>query len=350
MRKRNLFLIFLIWCFAFITLLLLLWTTQTEEEAHFVPEYEQMDLTHLLQKDCLEEADYELLFQQTGLAKVGVEQLFESGRQEQLLYLQQRLFAPVTYECHRRYIFCHSETLIGQNKNNTKSVAEKGMSERSAGDEGEGDEGDLKSRNTEDNCAFCPAAQDGDILVTFSGHLFGWRSGHAGLVIDAEGGKTLEAITIGQNSQIRSLNSWQDYPGFAVLRLKGTDKEKRGEIAAYAAQNLTDISYNLLSFCERSVDTEKHSWNKSERGAESEEYASKWSENASERKGTANAGDEYEDMPAEYAGTHCAHLVWLAYSKFGYNLDSDGGYIVTPRDLYESDLLELVQIYGISPE
>ncbi len=312
MRKRNLFLIFLVWCFVLIPLLLSLWTTQTEGDAHFVPEYEQMDLTHLLQKDFLEDTDYELLFQQTGLAKVGVDQLFESGKQGQLLYLQQRFFAPVAYECQRRYVFCHSETLIGQYTNSAKNMAGKGMAERSAGNECGGDEGDLKSRNTEDNCAFCPAAQDGDILVTFSGHLFGWRSGHAGLVIDADEGKTLEAITIGQNSQIRSLNSWQDYPGFVLLRLKGTDEEDRGEIAAYAAQNLVDIPYNLLSFCGRSVDVKKNSWNST--------------------------------------GTHCAHLVWLAYRHFGYDLDSDGGYIVTPRDLYESDLLELVQIYGISPE
>ena len=46
-------------------------------------------------------------------------------------------------------------------------------------------------------------------------------------------------------------------------------------------------------------------------------------------------------------GTHCAHLVWYAYQQFGYDLDSDGGIIVTPRDLYESTNLEIVQIYGM---
>ena len=308
MRKRNLFLIFFVWCLFLTPLLLTLWTIQTEGEAHDTPEYEQVDLAPLLQKDCFEDADYELLFQQTGLTKLGVDQLFDSGRQEQLLYLQHRLFVPVAYECSRRYIFCHSERIIGQDAGSIKT----------------------ESGYLEENCTFCPAAQDGDILVTFSGHLFGWRSGHAGLVIDAEEGKTLEAITIGQNSQIRSLNSWQEYPGFALLRLKGADEEERGEIAAYAAQNLADIPYNLLSFCEKRTDMENHSRSKAEREPEAEEDASK-------------------DMSVEYAGTHCAHLVWLAYRHFGYDLDSDGGYAVTPRDLYESDLLELVQIYGISP-
>lgn len=325
MRKRNLFLIFLISCFILIPLFLSIWTARAEGEAHDIPEYDQIDLESLLQKTCLEDADYELLFQQTGLSKPGVDQLYGSSRQEQLLYLQQRLFAPVAYECRCSYMLCRSERIIGQDAI-AKSKTEINRQERDESEENRRHPGYL-----EDNYAFCPTAQDGDILVTFSGHLFGWRSGHAGLVIDAEEGKTLEAITIGQNSQIRSLNSWQEYPGFALLRLKGADEEERGEIAAYAAQNLADIPYNLLSFCEKRTDMENHSRSKAEREPEAEEDASK-------------------DMSVEYAGTHCAHLVWLAYRHFGYDLDSDGGYVVTPRDLYESDLLELVQIYGISPE
>ena len=325
MRKRNLFLIFLISCFILIPLFLSIWTARAEGEAHDIPEYDQIDLESLLQKTCLEDADYELLFQQTGLSKPGVDQLYGSGRQDQLLYLQQRLFAPVAYECRCSYMLCRSERIIGQDAI-AKSKTEINRQERDESEENRRHPGYL-----EDNCAFCPAAQDGDILVTFSGHLFGWRSGHAGLVIDAQEGKTLEAITIGQNSQVRSLNSWQEYPGFALLRLKGADKEERGEIAAYAAQNLVDIPYKLFSFCTGSIDEEKGSWSSMDETAELKK-------------------DISADMSAEVAGTHCAHLIWLAYRQFGYNLDSDGGYIVTPRDLYESDLLELVQIYGISPE
>ena len=47
-------------------------------------------------------------------------------------------------------------------------------------------------------------------------------------------------------------------------------------------------------------------------------------------------------VPAPNAPTWYGTLI-------GYDLDSDGGFVVTPDDLYHSDLLELVQIYGIPP-
>ena len=36
--------------------------------------------------------------------------------------------------------------------------------------------------------------------------------------------------------------------------------------------------------------------------------------------------------PGSVTGTHCSHLVWLAYFHFGYDLDSDSGMIV---DVYK---------------
>lgn len=292
MKKRNLFLIFLFTLIASM-MILLLWTASAEKNAHYTPEYEQIDLAPVLQKEEFSDADYAILFRQTGLARTGVDELCDNGGQEDILYLQQRLFAPIEYECRRSVFLCSSERIVEQ------SIVKN----------------------------FLPAAQNGDILITFSGHFFGWRSGHAGIVINAEEGQTLEAITIGQNSQICSLNHWSEYPCFALLRLKNTSEEERAEIAAYAAQNLADISYELASFCERNPETEGDIWGLPQKKSESDGHA---------------------DSPV--SGTHCAHLVWLAYRHFGYDLDSDGGYVVTPRDLYESDLLELVQIYGISPE
>jgi hypothetical protein len=40
--------------------------------------------------------------------------------------------------------------------------------------------------------------------------------------------------------------------------------------------------------------------------------------------------------------------VWYAWQVFGYDLDSDGGRLVTVEDIWESDLLEIVQVYGFS--
>ena len=45
--------------------------------------------------------------------------------------------------------------------------------------------------------------------------------------------------------------------------------------------------------------------------------------------------------------TQCAHLVWSAYHHFGWDLDGNGGLVVTPRDLIRSDQLDVIQIYGL---
>lgn len=147
-----------------------------------------------------------------------------------------------------------------------------------------------------------PVLEDGDILITFNSHFLGWRNGHAAIVVDAEQGLTVEASTLGQNSAIRSIRGWYDCPSFAVLRMENVSKEQRAKIADYAEKMLVGVPYRLT------------------------------------------AGTQ---VPV--SGTYCSHLIWYAYKQFGYELDSDGGIVVTPRDVYDSPLLELVQIYGMNP-
>ena len=48
--------------------------------------------------------------------------------------------------------------------------------------------------------------------------------------------------------------------------------------------------------------------------------------------------------------TQCSHLVWYPYKHFGYDIDSDGSWLVTPKDIANSDLFEVVQVYGVNPE
>ena len=47
--------------------------------------------------------------------------------------------------------------------------------------------------------------------------------------------------------------------------------------------------------------------------------------------------------------TQCSHLVWYPFKQFGYDIDSDGSWLVTPKDIANSDLFEVVQIYGVDP-
>lgn len=148
--------------------------------------------------------------------------------------------------------------------------------------------------------------EDGDILVTNASHVLSWRNGHAAIVIDAAQGKTLEAVVIGTNSKPQNVSKWSFYPNFAVLRLKNSDKSVRSEIANSALEYLNDVPYNVfIGF-----------------------FPMKYSEISSVK------------------GTQCAHLVWLAYAAHGFDIDSDGGLIVTPKDISESELFDIVQVYG----
>lgn len=272
MRRKRLFLFF-----SFLIIIVVFlggWTAYAEGHAHYTPEYEKVDITSVLQKEWLTEEDYELLFYQTGMAKAGVDALWAKDEQRKLLYLQERFFEKVELECLRSNLIVQSERLVEQADGNTSEEM------------------------------FLPEVQAGDILISFSGHVFGWRNGHAAIVVDEENGLTLEAITLGSNSRICSIKKWAEYPCFALLRLKGAAAEERAEIADYAKENLVGISYHLFSFAK-----------------------------------------ECEAL----TGTHCSHLVWSAFARFGYDLDSDDGMIITPRDIYESDLLEIVQTYGMYP-
>lgn len=239
------------------------WICSAERNVHYTPDYPKEDISRYLEKNILTETEYSILYRQTGLSRVAVDTLRREGRSEELFSIQERFWAEVQIQCKCDFPMFR-ERLISQR-------------------------------------TLMPVLEDGDILITFNSHFLGWRNGHAALVIDAEKGLTLEALTLGSDSAVLSLESWQERPSFAVLRLADVSKEQREEIADYAEASLVQLPYQLTAGV----------WGK---------------------------------------GTQCAHLVWNAYYQFGYNLDSDGGWIVTPRDIYDSPLLEIVQIYGIEPK
>lgn len=150
--------------------------------------------------------------------------------------------------------------------------------------------------------------RDGDILLTRSMHSFGWRHGHAALVTSAAAGQTLEAISLGVDSAYQSTNGWRDWPTFMLLRPKPEYREKAAEAVAFANDHLAGIPYNLVA----GIFTSK-----------------------------------FQEVPG---GTQCAHLVWEAYQSTGLDLDSDGGKIVTVKDLANSAYLDVVQVFGVDPE
>lgn len=274
------------------------WISQSITEAHIMPEAEKYALQQLAGEIIDTPQEIQLLSQQTGLNENIILKLLAENRGDELVKIQEIYFAPITIEFLQTTPLTISEWL---------------------------------SEESEQAIGGMPLVdvQDGDILVTKNSRFLGWRNGHAGLVVDAEKGLVLEALMLGSPSKLCSIKRWERYPSFQVLRLKeeatseGSSSAQQGrtlyvgdgapetnlatKVAAYAAENLANIPYHLLADVLKSPKA---------------------------------------DELAIPIGTHCAHLVWYAYMQFGIDLDSDGGWIVTPTDIANSPYLEVVQSYG----
>ena len=115
---------------------------------------------------------------------------------------------------------------------------------------------------------------------------------------------------MGKKSCIVKTKHWRKYSNYAVLRVKGTQKNVGEKVAAYAKENLCNLPYRLSA---------------------------------------GLLGDKAPDVQDPFFGLQCAYAVWYAWQQFGYDLDSDGGRLVTAQDILHSECLEIIQIYGMNP-
>ncbi|MBQ8322364.1 MAG: hypothetical protein IJX91_00175 [Clostridia bacterium] len=234
------------------------------------PDYEKADIGGLLKKAELTEADYETLYAQTGLTRLGIDGLLAAGKRDRILAIQEHYFADHEAEARHFAPFTYQEEVNA-------------------------------------NAAFA-IVEDGDVIVSASVRVSWFRYGHAALVVDGANERILEAISPGCESEMNYVSAFQSFSNFIILRPK-VEKETKAEIARYARENMVDIPYRLTE------------------GVLSKKYA-----------------------PEGLTGTQCAHLVWYAYKRFGYDLDSTGGAVVKPRDMAQSPLMEVVQVYGFDPD
>lgn len=246
----------------------------------FQPDYDREDLSPILAQATLRQADYRTLFQQTGLGPQAVDDLLAQGETgvEQILETQEGFFTPPGQAP------CYA---LGVTTREHRFRDEAGHVLYAA-----------------------PLAplKDGDILVSFSTHTAGWRHGHAGLVVDAREGVTLESVVLGSLSDEMDADHWRSYSTWMVLRPKAGE-ETRQRVAQLAREHLVGIPYSLVS------------------GA---------------------FGDKFQPLEGPH-NAHCGYLPWYAWMAVGVDLDADGGRIAAPLDLAESGNAEVVQVYGIDP-
>ncbi len=148
--------------------------------------------------------------------------------------------------------------------------------------------------------------EEGDILVTSSTHFSGSRIGHSGLVTSTYYGseKILQSNAYGYPSSLGDIRDFNNRVNFMILRPKA-DGETKKQVVQYASENLLGLKYDIAV----GVLSNKNKISK----------------------------------------THCSHLVWYAYKRFGIDLDCNGGLVVTPKDLANSPNVELVQTFGFDP-
>lgn len=291
-RKRIGSVVALVSCM--MLLLLYNWTNEAVKTAHIMPVNSRINIDNLVRKNEISEQELRIVSEQTGLNEKTIKFLVKQGQWQQLLELQEAYYAPVDIKSIRTTPLTICEYVADENGNCTKGMK-------------------------------LVDIQAGDILITKNSRFLGWRNGHVGLVVDAENGLVLEAVMLGTNTQLCAVRGWEKYPSFLVLRLK----EELGEIydiekvVSYAQQNLLDIPYKL----------EAGLWDRI-------------SGRYQDKNTNSQEGKVPEIAEAALSGTQCAHLVWYAYKQVGIDLDSDGGFFVTPYDIQNSPYLEVIQNYG----
>lgn len=144
--------------------------------------------------------------------------------------------------------------------------------------------------------------EPGDVLISASVHTMGWKNGHAALVVG--GYSVLQAFGVGTVSDIVSPSWFRRAANFMVLRPK-LEKSETDRVVSWALKNMNGVEYSLFT-------------------------------------GIFSPKDQTDD-PRD---TQCAHLVWQAYYACGYDIDSTGGPVVSPKNIANSDLFEVIQVNG----
>lgn len=269
------------------------WKSQGESHIRWIPDYEMSELPSFFKVSQLSSEQLLEIYRQTGVSEVGLLRLEEQGRLEELEVFQRAFFL--------EGVVMESEDLTALSYPLTTLPIFSEMNSPISWEEWvvdfEGNRG-----------AYLPMVplSKGDVLLTPSSYCFGFRQGHAALVIEED--TTLESVVLGTNSKFQWAGKWQGFPAVVILRPKEEEMAERA--VEFALSHLVDIPYVLT---------------------------------------IGVFSDKYLGFDRVW-GTNCSHLVWQAYEWAGIDIDGNGGRQVLPQDMGYSSQLEVVQIWGINPE
>lgn len=169
------------------------------------PDYEKVDIEPLLDKPLRTEEEYALLYAQTGLTELGIEDtLLQQDGKKRILEIQDCYFKDAVIT--RDY---DGPIMYQEGTNVHPQVAH---------------------------------LQEGDVLVSASTVVSWWRFGHCGLVVDGDRGILLESIGMGNPSRYEALEDFTVFAGFMVLRPRA-DVETKRLVVEYAKNNLVGLPY-----------------------------------------------------------------------------------------------------------
>ena len=182
--------------------------TNWKKKGVWSPDYQKVELSELLKKTQFTDEEYELLYSQTGLTKLGVDGLIQKERADKILEIQTRYFSKrnIRYSSILPYI------AVGYL----------------------------------DGYGVLCALEDGDIIVSASTSVAGIKVGHAALVVDGEQEIVLESLQIGYDSSFASADTETEMTTYMVLRPTGIPLETRKEVVQYAKSELVGVPYNQI--------------------------------------------------------------------------------------------------------
>lgn len=218
-RKLSKRIIALIVCAAFIVFLALVafglqiafWVSDANIRC-VQPDYPKIELDEYFDRELTDE-DYEVLYRQTGLTKIGIDRALDNGEEGKKLIkqIQTDLFEP--HEVSNDQVAPYACT--DRIENNVANVY----------------------------------LEEGDIIVTSATHISFVRIGHAGMVTDGKYARVLQANAYGTYSRIGDVRDFTDRVNFIVLRPNPDkiDSATVQKVVNYAKTDLLGIPYEGLT-------------------------------------------------------------------------------------------------------